>query len=175
MNRRATNQRRFAAVAIFLFAVLVGAESSCRPGEREDDAFEPNDDVSQATPLSPGVAIEARINQGNADYYCLDVGDPGTVTFSFESRGLEDCSIYEVVAPDGTILHADHEVLCSSPRGADTTDRVAIEAPGGGSHTIRVTVDDAGLYCVGVRELGMADNLLPFSWDYSLVATTTTP
>ncbi|WP_204494003.1 hypothetical protein [Archangium primigenium] len=150
--------------------------AGCPRGTRLDDAFEPNDDASQATPLTPGTPIEARANQGNPDVFALEAPEARTLVFRMESLGQDNCPAFTVNGPDGGLLYEDRHRFCS--RGPDE----AWKAPGVelllldvrgyqiGTYELRVPTARAGRYLLTILEQGRVDNTVPFSWDYRLTA-----
>ncbi|MBN1208680.1 MAG: hypothetical protein JXB05_27715 [Myxococcaceae bacterium] len=152
-------------------ALLVAA---CPRGARPDDALEPNDDASQATPLTPGQPVEGRANQDNPDVFSLEAPEGRTIVFQVDSLGLENCPAFTVAGPDGALLYEDRHHFCN--RGpAD-----AVKAPGVeflllnvqgheiGGYELRVPAQQTGRYLLTILEQGRVDNLFPFSWDYRL-------
>lgn len=150
--------------------------AGCPRGARRDDALEPNDDASQATPLTPGQPIEGRANQDNPDVFSLEAPEGRTIIFRAESRGLENCPAFTATGPDGALLYEDRHRFCN--RGPDD----AVKAPGVelqlldvqgyqiGTYELRVPALQAGRYLLTIVEQGRVDNLAPFSWDYRLTA-----
>lgn len=150
--------------------------TGCPQGNRPDDALEPNDDASQATPLTPGQPIEARANQDNPDVFSLEVPAAGTIVFRVESRGLENCPAFTASAPDGTVLYEDRHEFCKrravEAQKAPGVEMLLLDVQGSdiGAYELRAPASQPGRYLLTILEQGRVDNLLPFSWDYRLTA-----
>jgi hypothetical protein len=154
---------------------LVGGMLSCRPSARPDDALEPNDDFEHATILTAGQAVTARANQWNADVFAFNCEAKGTIVFSLQSLGHEDCAAFTVTGPNGEILYQDSGTSCSD-RGP--WEKPAMQAEGvkftevkDFGYEIDVPANTVGTYFLQIVERSQADNILPFSWDYRLTVT----
>lgn len=144
-----------------------------------DDGLEENDTRDQATAIEFGQPIEARGVQSDDDVFVLsisptDLDTPGvgrTLQLTFETLGGEVCPAFTLVGPGDQILYADQQPYCRSI--AD--DPVAV--PGASltqtdtGFLLVAPVTDAGAYYITVRELGHADNIFDYIWQYRLTAT----
>lgn len=163
-----------AATGVWLLAATLAGGCSC--GEpRADDALEPNDEFAEATPLTPGVAIEGRANQDDPDVFVIEAGPDQVITFSLVHRGLENCPTFQVHGP-GAVELVGQDPADDCGVSADATRLVpgaAVRALADGGHEIEAPAAAAGAYYLTIVEDGEADNIAPFSWDYRLTATIT--
>ena len=144
--------------------------TGCRTA-RPDDALEPNDDLASATRLVAGQAVEGRANQGNPDVFAIQAAAGQTIVLRLESKGNEDCAAFQVTAPSGTVVYEDKGATCTSLERAQPTASASLTVVQGFGYELRVTAAETGLYDLTINELGQADNVFPFSWDYRLTAT----
>lgn len=149
-----------------LLLALTLAAAACR-NTRPDDAFEPNDTLAEATPLTVGEAVVARANQGDPDVFVVQVPADRRLHVRVESLGLEECAGFRLQGPGG-------ELLYHLPEGCDFGRTPKVQAGGvTGTHTkelleLELTPTVAGAYAFTVLEGAQADNLFDFSWDYRL-------
>jgi len=152
--------------------VLVGLLAACSgcPPVRED-ALEPNDTPETATPLSPGLPIEARAVQDNLDVFVFEAGPDQAIVFTFEHLGNDNCAAFTVTAPDSQVLYRDNNSFC----GREFTTPTAVEGAGlqstpAGGYILRVPAREQGQYLLTIDERGEVDNVFDFFWDYRLTA-----
>jgi len=145
----------------------------CKHFARPDDTLEPNDDLEHATIITAGQAVTARANQWNADVFVFNSEGKGTIVFSMQSLGGEDCAAFTVTGPDSEILYQDSGRFCSSKGDYPAVKAKGVELIGveDFGYEINVPANKAGAYYLQIYERSQADNIFPFSWDYRLTAT----
>lgn len=112
-----------------------GASQTCDDGQCQcqADAFEPNDQVSQAHPLADGAALQGSICSGDADFFALEAA-PGCVArvqiiFPHDAGDIDA----ELLSPDNTTIAA----------GTSQDDNELVEGVmGPGQHHLRVFSPD---------------------------------
>ena len=138
----------------------------------EDDSLEPNDSLQAATPLASGVAVEGRAVQDDPDVFAVPAGSAGTIIFTMDDRGGQDCAAFTATAEDGTVLYADGRHLCGRVGPPDVqVEGAALLLLADGGYQLTVPAGRAGTYYLEIHELPYADNLWPNAWDYRLTAT----
>lgn len=137
-----------------------------------DDSLEPNDSRSTATLLTPDAAVEGRAVQLAPDVFAVVVGTAGTIVFTIEDLGGQDCPDLTVTADDGTVLYADGRHTCGFA-GAPAVQVEGAERAtlGQGGYRLTVPAPRPGTYYLEIRELPYADNVVPNAWDYRVTAT----
>lgn len=154
-----------------LASVLIG----CIPSwyERSDDQLEPNNSFSQATQLTAGAIYHARANQGDADFFRIDITDMIPLNVKISDRGLEHCPTLSVYSADRTLLHRS-KVSCSGAKIEDEITRTGITLKRvGNDYQLTIVPTSSDTYYLSIVEGGQADNVLPFSWDYSVTLEST--
>lgn len=149
---------------------LTLATAACLP--RPDDRLEPNDSRGEAVTLQPGVAVEARANQGDPDVFKVAAGRGRTLNFELQSLGLEDCPAFRLEGPGGRVLYADGRARCRRMgKPAVQQPQVTFEIVAGFGYRLRALTPAAGDYYFTVIEGSDADNIFSYSWDYRLTVS----
>lgn len=158
-------------LALGLAAAFAASLTGC-VGPRPDDALEPNDDLASATPLVLGEYVDGRANQDNPDVFSVEVPAGETLYFALKDRGLEDCAGFVVQTSETDILYEDTYQSCShTSLDVPVTNGAARTDIEGFGYEIEIASTVAGTYFLTVLEHGEADNVAPFSWDYSIRAS----
>src|SRR5262249_44808538 len=118
------------ALALAAALALPGCKSMT---QRQDDRHEPNDTRETAVILSAGQAVEGRANQGNPDFFTVDVPAGRKVKFTIENRGLEDCAAFTVIGPNEAMLYKDANGLCGRSSATPPQTSPGVELVGGGA------------------------------------------
>jgi hypothetical protein len=150
-----------------LVLVLAGCRSACA---RDDDGLEDNDTFQQATKLEVDKPIDGRANEDDPDVFVVDAPEGKTLTFALTSRGLEEgyadfCLFYgdeQALLFDGSRWHD------CAPEGTQRATDIATVTQDGRDFV--VATHRPGRYFLSIIQGGEADNQLPFSWDYTIVA-----
>lgn len=139
-----------------------------------DDQYEPNDTPETATTLTPGEPIEARVVQDTTDVFSITAAGGTRITFHLEARAGEDCVDFRVLGPDGNTLYDDGRLRhqCGSERDpvAQALGVELIQLPDRGGYRLTIPIVTSGEYLLTLRELGYADNIPTYAWDYRLTA-----
>jgi hypothetical protein len=150
------------------FAASLGGCFDARP----DDGMEPNDDLASATPLVLGAYVDGRANQGDPDVFSVAVPAGETLYFALKDRGLEDCAGFTVATSTTDIVYQDTYQSCSHSSLDEPIMNGAVRADiEGFGYEIEIASTVAATYFLTILEHGTADNVAPFSWDYSIRAS----
>lgn len=148
------------------------ALSICGCPRPQDDALEPNDDASTATPLASGTSIEARAVQDNADVFAIAAGTGSELVITLETLSGEVCPWFSVAGPDGTQLYTDGHRFCGRTGARPVAvPEASLEQRADDSFVLSVPAATEGTYLLTIRELGHADNLFDYAWEYRLTVT----
>ncbi|UCF34324.1 MAG: hypothetical protein JSV78_03280 [Phycisphaerales bacterium] len=154
-------------MTLVVFMLLAGGCRTTRP----DDALEPNNDFQTATRLTSGQPVDGRANEGNPDVFAIDATAGQNISYRLEDRGLEDCAAFTVTGPGNVILYRDGHFFCGRGPAPETiADGVTFNEVPDFGYELRVPAATAGTYFLTIEELGQADNLFKYSWDYRLTA-----
>jgi len=164
--------RKSVFFTLVILALLLVWTLGCRHFARPDDTFEPNDDMQHATKITVGQVVIARANQWNADVFVFSSEGKGTIVFSMQSLGGEDCAAFTVTGPNNVVLYQDSGSFCSSKGDypAVIGEGVEFKKLEDSGYEINVSANRAGTYYLQIYERSQADNIFPFSWDYRLTA-----
>lgn len=161
-----TRTARFSSIAAGF--CLLFPLSACRT----NDAYEPNDTCATATPLTPGVELQATVGQSNPDVFALEAPAGKTAVFRVAGRGHEECPEFAVMGPKEQVLYRDNRGFCGDPPlMAEVQEKsVTVSGKKGSGYELRVTAAEAGKYFLTIQERKRPDNTFPFSWDYAITA-----
>lgn len=157
----------------FAAAALVGATTflvGCR-FPRDDDQWEPNNDIATATTLPLATSLSGRANEGDPDVFRIDVVTTSALSIVVEDRGLEELPSFTLTGPDGQDHYRDGTFNSHRrPQPEHAADGTSLHVAEG-TYTLRVDNAAPGSWYLTIREMGAADNALLFSWDYQITAT----
>jgi hypothetical protein len=139
---------------------------------RAEDLLEQNDSPATATVLEPGVALTARVVQGDPDVFAVSA-DIGTLRFDLRTiaKEEEDCVAFRVFDPAGAVLYSDVGTTCSRGDSPQAVAGATLEHDPGVGFVLRIPAAAPGVYVLEITELGNADNIFTFSWHYAISVT----